>query len=149
MKIESLGHVVIKVRDQARSEKFYNGILGLPIVARLAPDKPPGFCMTFFSLGNHHDFAIFEVGEDAESPPAKSPGLFHVAFKIGESLDDLREAKAHLESHGLKARSVDHDVTQSLYFDDPDGNNVEVYVDTSDVWKQDTQRVAQAKPLEL
>ncbi len=41
MKIESLGHVVIKVRDQARSEKFYNGILGLPIVARLTPDNPP------------------------------------------------------------------------------------------------------------
>ncbi len=34
-------------------------------------------------------------------------------------------------------------------FDDPDGNNVEVYVDTSDVWKHDTQRVASAKPLEL
>ncbi|MEE9180535.1 MAG: VOC family protein [Vicinamibacteria bacterium] len=149
MKIESLGHVVIKVRDQARSEKFYNGILGLPIVARLTPDQPPGLCMTFFSLGNHHDFATCEVGADAQAAPAKSPGLMHVAFKIGESLDELREAKAHLESHGLKTVAEDHEVSQSLYFDDPDGNNVEVYVDTSDVWKHDTQRVASAKPLEL
>ncbi len=149
MKIESLGHVVIKVRDQARSEKFYNGILGLPIVARLTPDIPPGFSMTFFSLGNHHDFATVEVGEDAESPPAKSTGLFHVAFKIGESLDELRQAKAHLESHGIKAEPMDHEVTQSLYFQDPDGNPLEIYVDTSNVWKQDAQRVAGAKPLEL
>ena len=42
MKIESLGHVVIKVRDQARSEKFYNGILGLPIVALSLPTSPRG-----------------------------------------------------------------------------------------------------------
>jgi catechol-2,3-dioxygenase len=44
---------------------------------------------------------------------------------------------------------IDHEVTQSLYFSDPDGNTVEVYVDASDVWKQEPQRVAQGEPLEL
>lgn len=37
--------------------------LGLPIVARL--DK---YQVTFFSLGNHHDFATAAVGEDAVGP---------------------------------------------------------------------------------
>jgi catechol-2,3-dioxygenase len=40
-------------------------------------------------------------------------------------------------------------VTKSLYFDDPDGNNLEVYVDASDIWKREPQRVAQIAPLEL
>ena len=40
---------------------------------------------TFFTLGNHHDFAVVAVGDDAEDPPAKSAGLLHVAFKIGDS----------------------------------------------------------------
>ena len=61
MQIESLGHVVIKVRDLERAEAFYNGVLGLPIVAR--SEQMP---MTFFSLGNHHDFAVLGLGDDAE-----------------------------------------------------------------------------------
>jgi len=75
MQIESLGHVVIKVRDIARSEAFYNGILGLPIVARST--RAP---MTFFSLGDHHDFAIMALGDDAAGPGDKAVGLAHVAF---------------------------------------------------------------------
>ena len=144
MQIESLGHVVVKVRDIERAEAFYNGVLGLPIVARR--ERPN---MTFFSLGNHHDFAILGLGDDAEAAPRKAAGLAHVAFKIGESIDELREAKHHLDDAGVQCAPVDHEVTQSLYFADPDGNQVELYVDTSDVWKQEPQRVAQGTKLEL
>ena len=144
MQIESLGHVVIKVRDIARSEAFYNGVLGLPIVAR-STQAP----MTFFSLGDHHDFAIMALGEDAEGPGDKAVGLAHVAFKIGDSLDELKEAKGHLDAQGIASAPGDHEVTQSLYFADPDGNQVELYVDTSDVWKAEPQRVAQASKLAL
>ncbi|MYD97482.1 MAG: VOC family protein [Gammaproteobacteria bacterium] len=144
MRIESLGHVVIKVRDVERSEAFYNGVLGLPIVAR--SDRGP---MTFFSLGDHHDFAIAGIGDDAEPANGKTPGLAHVAFKIGNSLEQLKDAKRLLDEAGIQCAPVDHEVTQSLYFADPDGNQVELYVDVSDVWKQDPQRVAQASKLEI
>ena len=54
--------------------------------------------MTFFTLGNHHDFAVLAIGDDAEDPPAKSAGLFHIAFKIGDSVDELPLAeRAHVE----------------------------------------------------
>jgi catechol 2,3-dioxygenase len=144
MKVQSLGHVVLKVRDQQRAEDFYNSLLGIPIAARYAP-----LSMTFFTLGNHHDFAVLAVGDDAEDPPAKSAGLFHVAFKIGDSVDQLREAKLKLEAAGLKVEAYDHIVTKSIYFNDPDGNGIEFYVDSSDVWKQDPEVVANATPLEL
>ena len=143
MNIQSLGHVVIKVRSRERAEKFYSEILGIPMVARFDPG------MAFFSLGNHHDFAVVEVGDDAEPPPAKALGLAHVAFKIGESIEELREAKAHLKSHGIEVKPIDHEVTQSLYFEDPDGNPLEIYIDASDSWKQDPSRVAQYRPLDL
>ena len=144
MQIESLGHVVIKVRDVERSEAFYHGVLGLPIVARNARST-----MTFFSLGDHHDFAVVGLGNDAESPGTKSVGLAHVAFKIGNSLDELKDAKRHLDDAGIPCAPVDHGVTQSLYFSDPDGNQVELYVDVSDVWKQDPQRVSHVSTLEI
>ena len=144
VQIESLGHVVIKVRDVDRSEAFYNGVLGLPIVARST--RSP---MTFFSLGDHHDFAISGLGDDAESPSRNTVGLAHVAFKIGNSLDQLKDAKRHLEEAGIPCMPIDHEVTQSLYLADPDGNQVELYVDVSDVWKQEPRRVAQASKLEI
>lgn len=144
MKIQSLGHVVIKVRDQQRAEAFYNGLLGIPIAARL-----PSLSMTFFTLGNHHDFAVAAVGRDALDAPANAPGLLHVAFKIGTRIDELREAKSQLEAAGIEVEAYDHEVTKSIYFKDPDGNTIELYVDASDVWKQRPEAVAQATPFDL
>jgi len=146
VKIQSLGHVVLKVTDLERSEKFYNGVLGMPVCANF---DEQGMKMTFFSLGNHHDLAIAEVsGEDAGGGD-QGVGLHHVAFCIGSTLDELVAAKAHLEAAGVETMPIDHEVTKSLYFDDPDGNNVELYVDASDAWRQDPQRVAQIRPLEI
>jgi catechol 2,3-dioxygenase len=145
MQVRQIGHVVLKVRDRDRSERFYADVLGFEIAARM--DAPP---MTFFTLGNHHDFAIVAVGRDAPDSPADSPGLFHVAFKVGDSTEELRRAKADLDARGVEIGMVaDHTVTQSLYFDDPDGNTIELYVDTSDVWHTDPQAVATMAPLSL
>ena len=144
MKIESLGHVVIKVRNQDRAEAFYNGLLKLPIAARW-----PLKSMTFFSLGNHHDFAIAAVGDDAPDPPPDSPGLLHVAFKIGHLLEELRDAKLYLEAAGIEVVARDHGVSKSIYLKDPDSNTIELYIDTSDAWKNQPEAVAQAAPLEL
>jgi catechol 2,3-dioxygenase len=144
MKIKALGHVVLRVSDRARAEDFYHGVLGLPIAARLDNGGPK---MAFFTLGNHHDFAVMEVGAAASGQGGV--GLHHVAFNIGGGLDELREAKANLEAAGIKVTPIDHEVTKSLYFEDPDGNGVEIYVDASDAWKRDPQRVAQIAPLAL
>ena len=105
MHVQSLGHAVLKVRNLERAEAFYNGVLGIPIAAR-----HPSGQMTFFTLGNHHDLALLAVGDDAPSAPADAPGLYHVAFKIGDSPDALREAKADLER-----RSGPHGVARALH----------------------------------
>ncbi|HEX5271766.1 MAG TPA: VOC family protein [Gemmataceae bacterium] len=145
MKIKSLGHVVIRVSDVERAVGFYNGVLGLPVVARL----DQGVKMAFFSLGNHHDFAVMQRPAGVTPEGETLVGLDHVAFKIGESLDELREAKAMLDTAGVRTTPIDHEVTKSLYMSDPDGNGVELYVDASDAWKREPQRVAQIAPLVL
>jgi len=146
MKIRSLGHVVLRVTDRERAERFYGGVLGLPLCARL---DERGFKMAFFTLGNHHDFAVMEVTGEGSSRSAAAVGLHHVAFNIGNTLDELREAKGKLDAAGIATTAVDHDVTKSLYFEDPDGNGVEVYVDASDAWRREPQRVARVMALEL
>ena len=146
MKIRSLGHVVLRVRDCERAERFYGGLLGLPVCARL---EEGGFKMAFFTLGNHHDFAVAEVSGEGSTQSESAVGLHHVAFNIGTTLDELREARAKLEAAGIAATPVDHEVTKSLYFADPDGNGIEVYIDASDAWRREPQRVARVMPLEL
>ena len=146
MKIEQLGHAVLKVRNLERAEDFYHDVLGLPVAARMTE----GLNMTFFTLGNHHDFAILAVDPDGPDAPDNSPGLFHVAFKVGDSLDQLRVVKDELESAGIPIDLVaDHTVSQSIYVRDPDGNAIELYVDVSDVWRTDPQAVATMVPLTL
>jgi catechol 2,3-dioxygenase len=145
MKIKSLGHVVLRVSDRDRAERFYGGVLGMPICARF---DEGGMKMAFFSLGNHHDFAVMEAtGDSGSGEPAA--GLHHVAFNIGTTLEELREARAKLEAAGIATTPIDHDVTKSLYFADPDGNGVEVYVDVSDDWRREPQRIAKVGPLAL
>jgi catechol 2,3-dioxygenase len=144
MQIKSLGHVVLKVRNLERSLAFYRDILGMKEVARYRG------AMVFFSFGsNHHDLGLLQLGEQAALPGPSSLGLYHVAFKVGDSLDELRECKAHLEKHGVSILGMsDHAVSQSLYLTDPDGIEIELYVDADPaLWKDNPEAVAVVKPL--
>ena len=145
MRIEALGHVVIRVRDLKRAESFYHELLGIPVSAR-APD----WSMVFFTLGQHHDFAISAVGADAASPGDQSVGLDHVAFRVTGGLEGLRSAKAKLEAAGVSVAGVDHTVSRSLYFKDPDGNGVELYINGTEAWREDPGLIlSDAKALKL
>ena len=145
MKIESLGHVVIRVRDLERGVSFYNGLLGIPISVRA-----PEWSMVFFTLGEHHDFAIVALGDASDAPGEKTLGLDHVAFRLSGGLDALRAAKARLDAAGVETVAFDHTVTNSLYLRDPDGNRVELYVNTTGAWRDDPALIlAEGGPLRL
>ena len=143
MNIHSLGHVVIRVSDVDRSEAFYRDVLGLPVCAHF---DDQGMKMAFFSLGNHHDFAIMQSSKLGD---CNASGLDHVAFKIGDDIDSLKAAKAELDKRGIETRPIDHVVTQSVYLEDPDGNGIELYIDVSDSWRKNPQDVAQSEPLAI
>ena len=147
--VRKVGHVVLKVRDLDRSAAFYRDVIGLKEVARGQFTAK----MVFFSATgeNHHDLALAEVGTDAPEAPANAVGLYHIALKIGDTLDELRAARTHLEAQGdTKLRLVDHRVSQSIYLSDPDGHGIELYVDADpSIWQGDPASVAHAEPLRL
>lgn len=74
-----------------------------------------------------------------------------MGLKVGESDDELRAAKAELEAAGVRMIGMsDHGVTHSLYLADPDGNELELYVDVDDSWKTNPSAVlSEIKPLHL
>lgn len=119
---EQVGHVHLKVRALEESIDFYTDILGLTV-----EDRHRNF--VFLSFGDrHHDVALQAIGDDA-SGPGSGIGLYHTAFEV-ESLSALAELFDRLRERGVQVDPVDHGISKALYFDDPDGNGLEVYVDT-------------------
>jgi catechol 2,3-dioxygenase len=128
--VQALGHVVLKVRDLQRSENFYKGLLGMPVIMRISGPRMAFFA--FGTSGNHHDFALMEVGSGATSPDEAATGLAHVAFKAGSSDEELRLARNALHDSGtLILYEAERGFAKSLHVLDPDGNEVELYVDIS------------------
>lgn len=150
MEVKELGHVVLYVRDLERSRHFYRDVLGWPEVAGDALRLP----VAAFSSGRtHHELLLIEVGPSAAAlPSGRRVGLYHFGLKVGESDDDLREAVARLTEAGVPITGAsDHTVTHSLYIADPDGNEIELYVDVQpEVWRDDPEAVlAPVRPLRL
>jgi len=149
MKAHYLGHVVFYVREIKRSLAFYRNLLGFELVGEM---KHPLNAVTLTSGRTHHEILLIEVG--AAPPPQKGHrlGLYHIGIKMGDSLDELRAVRDELNEAGVPISGMsDHTVSQSLYLEDPDGNEVELYVDDPSVdWKKDPAAVVAAiKPLRL
>lgn len=139
MEIKELGHLVLYVRDLDRSSAFYRDVLGWRQVSPGTGEL--GFRAAAFSSGRtHHELLLIEVGEDATPiPRGRRVGLYHFGLKVGDSDDDLRAVLDQLQRQGVTiVGATDHTVTHSLYIIDPDGNEIELYIDVPDVaWADD------------
>lgn len=148
MKAHYLGHVVFYVRSIERSLQFYRDLLGFTEIGRIFDGKAAALT----SGRTHHELLLIEVGDAPRAPAGRRLGLYHIGIKIGDSLEELRKAKQELEVAGVPLIGMsDHTVSQSLYLTDPDGNEVELYVDADPaIWRSDPAAVlSPIKPLDL
>ncbi len=139
MKAHYLGHVVFYVKNLKRSLGFYHGLLGFKEVGRIFN----GSAAALTSGRTHHELLLIQVGDAPGPPPGRRRGLYHIGIKVGDSLDELRQAKREVEQAGIVIDGMsDHTVSQSLYIKDPDGNEVELYVDADEsLWKNNPAAV--------
>jgi catechol 2,3-dioxygenase len=148
MKAHYLGHVVFYVKNLKQSLEFYRDLLGFKEIGRVFN----GAAAALTSGRTHHELLLIQVGDAPGPLQGRRRGLYHIGIKVGDSLDELRSAKKELEQAGVQVDGMsDHTVSQSLYLRDPDGNEVEVYVDASEsLWKNNPGAVLSAiKPLLL
>jgi catechol 2,3-dioxygenase len=108
--VRELGHVSLFVRDLDATRRFYRDVLGL---AETGTGKNGR--IVFFSAGiHHHDVSCEQARAEGPGPQPKGvPGLYHIAFMVGDSLDELAAARRWVEAHGLT----------------PFGHEVELYVE--------------------
>ncbi len=144
MPIERVGHVVLKMRDLEAAKRFYHGVLGMRIA-----DERDGFGV-FFRFGDyHHDIAAFKVAEDASAPEKNQVGLAHIAL-VADSFDTVKAMHTRLKSHAVPIlRTVDHGVTKSVYFNDPEGNELEIYCEVPESPWQSLDTIIKSEPIDL
>ncbi len=129
-------HVGLHATNPVASAEFYRDVLGMEIVGESAPDHPLGASAFLSSRPNEesHEVALFA-----------NPAFAHIAFKVS-SLAEFRSFHARVVEKNIPIKSAfNHRVSFAFYFDDPDGNMIEVYWPTGDLsWRQ-----PQAEPLDL
>ena len=119
-----IGHTHLKVRDLQRSIDFYIRFLGLDVT------EVVGNHYAFLTAGTyHHEIALQNVGSNAPHPPTGGTGLYHVAFEVPDKRSFALAYRA-LQEAGISVLAVDHFISWAMYFDDPDGNGLEIYCDT-------------------
>ena len=128
-----IGHVHLRVADLDRALAFYNGVLGFQVTQRMPQ-------AAFLSAGGYHHHIALNTWDSLGGPqPAPgSTGLFHLAI-LYATRADLADALRRLIAAGIPLTGAsDHGVSEALYFDDPDGNGVELYRDRPEPeWPRD------------
>jgi catechol-2,3-dioxygenase len=122
----SFSHFGIYVTDLARMEDFYTRVLGLLVSDR--GQVPGGSDLVFLSRDpdEHHQIVL----ATGRPPGVEFNVVNQISFKL-PTLADLKAMHARARDEGTKPfRIVTHGNAWSVYFADPEGNRVEVFVDT-------------------
>jgi catechol-2,3-dioxygenase/mannose-6-phosphate isomerase-like protein (cupin superfamily) len=116
-------HVGLRASNPAASAEFYRDLLGMEIIGGSSADHPFGATAFLSSRPDEesHEIALFA-----------NPAFAHAAFKVS-SLAELRSVHARVVERNIPIKfAADHGVSFAFYFDDPDGNMIEVYWPTRD-----------------
>lgn len=146
--ITRLNHAVLYVRDASRTVRFYEDVLGFVEIVhddlnRWSFLRAPG-------SSNHHDLALFTIGEGAAASEAgqRTVGMYHIAWEV-PTLEELEVMRERLDAAGALIGASDHGVNKSLYSRDPDGLEFEVMWLTPPEQWGDEESQAIVRPLDL
>jgi catechol 2,3-dioxygenase len=122
-----LTHAGINVFDIDRMRDFYRDVMGL-VETDQGASRRLGQRLAFLSAdpGKHHQLVLVS----GRSPESRVSTVNQLSFKVA-SLVQLKAMHRRLQERGVAAITpVDHGNAWSVYFEDPEGNTVEVYLDT-------------------
>lgn len=152
--VARLHHNAWVTRDQEATRRFYEDLIGLPLVATWSEaDELFGaervYCHTFFGLadGSALAFFQFEKEEDQElfGPTMPETPFSHIALKV--EADHQEEVARRLAAAGYTEPAtfvLEHGYCRSLYVRDPNGLLIELTVDHPEVEAISAARLASA-----
>lgn len=135
-----VGEVNINVTDIERSLDFYRDFLGFKVLQQSEKEA-------VLTTDGKNPLLTLEEPDNVEPKQARTTGLYHFAILL-PTRADLAALLQHIagESGGnMRLGASDHYVSEALYFDDPDGNGIEVAIDRdSSKWEWQGDKVSMA-----
>ncbi len=152
---ERLHHHAYVVKDQEANRRFFEDVLGIPLVATWCEShrspwvgREVAMCHTFYGMADGGALAFFSFADEevyqkcqAEKPPVIS-NFDHVAFKVSDATYD--ELASRVKASDVPLRETDHGYCRSMYCTSPDGLIVEFTVDPPGVEQIEAIRRADA-----
>ncbi|MFC2949520.1 VOC family protein [Virgibacillus sediminis] len=132
-----VSHVNIKVEDLQRSLQYYQEVIGFDILEKTSSTAK-------LTTDGKTSILSLEQPENVIPKQGRTTGLYHFALLLPEKRD-LANIVVHLVNKGIRFGSSDHLVSEALYLHDPDGNEIEIYIDRDpSEWKWNEGEVAMA-----
>lgn len=133
-RVKGLYHYSFPCRDGEETRRFYEDIMGLPLVACMSSDVVPStgekkpYAHFFFEMGDGSYIAFFDLGENEMPKPSPNTPewVMHFAVEV-DSVDAVLAMRKRLNDAGVKTTDIiDHHFIKSIYFFDPNGLRLEV-----------------------
>ena len=120
-----VGHIHLKVSDLERAIGFYRDVMGFQVTQRYGDQA------VFLSAGGYHHHVGLNTwhSKGAGPAPVQGAGMYHVAFLFPDRASLAAVLARVLEAGTPLDGAADHGVSEAVYFRDPDGNGLELYVD--------------------
>ena len=118
-------HVALICSDVERTIRFYQEILGFPLIEVMENRDYPGSTHIFHDLGNGNLLAFFDFPGLGLQPGVESFGsVQHIAISV--TPEQFEAAKARLQQAGIEYLGPDRGIENSVYLKDPDGVQIEL-----------------------
>jgi len=121
-------HAALICSDVEQTIRFYQGLLGFPLVELVENRDYPGSSHFFFDLGNQTLLGFFDFPGLGLQPGVESIGsVQHIA--ISTPRDRWEEIRKRLDQAGVAYDGPQRGIEESMYFKDPDGVQIEILSD--------------------
>ncbi|MBM3217171.1 MAG: VOC family protein [Candidatus Rokubacteria bacterium] len=137
-----VAHVNLNVTDLARAIWFYTELLGFTVAFQYEG------AVAWLNFGQYrdgvgglgqgfHDLALYQVPNAAPDDRRKRAGMNHLALRL-RTAEEVDQAATFLKEKGVAIlkgpQTHKEDRDRYLYFEDPDGNMIELVASTVEGW---------------
>lgn len=122
-----VSHVRLNVENLERSLTYYQEIIGFDILEQTDTTAE-------LTADGKTSLLSLVQPEGVKPKQPRTTGIYHFALLLPEK-KDLAQFVMHLSEKNIQVGAGDHLVSEALYIKDPDGNDIEIYIDRDpSVW---------------
>ncbi|MHA6792093.1 VOC family protein [Pseudonocardia bannensis] len=124
--VRGVHHIALICRDVEETIRFYQELLGFPLVELVENRDYKGSSHFFFDIGNRNLLGFFDFpGHDHPDFHETIGGVQHIA--LSTSPEEFAAARRRLDEAGVEYIGPDRGIDNSLYIRDPNGIGIEFY----------------------